>query len=135
MCETCNNQNELYDLEKERLFNKISHFFEIKNEVATDKAILLALQISHDGLIDVNETIEMMKLSNTILNAEEIEDEIAEYLEDRTEHISLSIMDIAYFIYSFNTITAIPDLPEYYMKYSETFLSEILDITNNVNKI
>ena len=133
MCNKCQDINELYNLESERLYNKTAKYFKIKNTLATKKAIDMALKLSHNTLLEIREDFEAVEKEQ-----EESQEELIKLADNKTDHISFSILDIAYFIYSFSIQmdnNYIISEDEVYNSFAEMFLDEILEITNNVNSI
>jgi len=124
---------ELYVFETERLISKISKFFEIKNKNATERAISMAFKLSHEKLFEVNENRDLI-IENSILPEVDAEMEADEYAEIEEAHLTASLTEISYFIYSF-TFSEEDLNEELLVDFSMMFVEEIMEITNNVNQI
>jgi len=124
---------ELYVFETERLMSKISKFFEIKNKTATEKAISMSFKLSHEKLSDINENRDLI-IESSVLPEIEAEIEADSYTEVEEHHLTISLIEISYFIYSF-TFQEDEFNEKLLNNFSMMFVEEIMEITNNVNQI
>jgi len=128
------NMEELYSLEGERLMLKIAKIFEIKNKGATEKAIILCFKLSHEKILDINANIEIIVATSAGRSKEQVKEETDHFSLQEQKHLFASIINIAFFIYSFSFVDS--DLnDELFTEFSNMFVKEISEITNNVIQI